>query len=197
MKGFFESRNMTMSADAIRMWVMALADLPIEQIEFAVMDFVRRGTDFPTPAAIRKHALDADGLSDSDRSIVAWDCVRKAISSAGSYRTVDFEDKVINATIRQMGGWVSLCNTPPAELKWVGKDFCKRYEIVCRAAIGDPSPLPGIIASNGDEVETLRISSVLPPHKASLALSRTDKGSVANIVQYTSALMKVPGGAGA
>jgi len=191
MKGFFESRNLKPTADGIRMWVMALADLPIEQIEFAIMDFVKRGTEFPTPAAIRRHALDAEGLTDSDRSLVAWDCVRKAISSAGSYQSVDFEDKVINATIRQMGGWAKLCNTPPAELKWVGKDFCKRYEIVCRAAIGDPSPLPGIIASNGDPVETLRITSILPPHRAAVALSGAGEGSVSSIVHDTSALLGV------
>lgn len=182
---------MTPSADAIRMWVMALADLPVDTIEFALLDFMKRSTLFPTPAAIRKHALDAEGLSDEERSLLAWDSVRKAISSAGSYYTVSFEDTIINATIRQMGGWVKLCDTPPKELKWTGKEFCKRYEIICRAGVGDPSPLPGIIQHNGDGVDTLRIESLIPPHRAALSLQQGRKGNVANIVHHTSALLQV------
>lgn len=187
LKGFFDSRGMKPTADGIRMWVMALADLPLDKIEFAFIDFMRRSTVFPTPAAIRQHAIDAGSLSDADRAVMAWDSVRQQVSSVGSYYSVDFEDKVINAVVRQMGGWVKLCNTSPSEMKWVGREFCKRHEIISRTGLGDPSPLPGIISSNGDAADTIRIASNLP--ERDLRITSDDNQAAGAIVHQTALMM--------
>lgn len=99
----------------------------------------------PKPGELR--ALSGQVLPE-DRAIAAWNRARAAIGSQGSYMSVDFEDKIINAAIRSMGGWELLCASDAEEVSpWARKEFEKHYLAWLRM---DPSddhikPLPGLI----------------------------------------------------
>lgn len=125
---------------------MALADLKIEVVERAIWRAVREEKiGFPRPARIRE--LAGAGESDNDRAVSAWAKVLKAIP-LGPYRTVTFDDRVINAAIRNLGGWPSMVERfgSTEEEGWARKDFIKTYQSLANSAITNElgSPLPGL-----------------------------------------------------
>jgi len=131
------------------MWIDALSDLTAEQVQSALRRFNREGNEFPTPAAVRKFAGDGEASID-DRALVAWASVRRAIRSVGAYESVDFDDRIINATIRNLGGWEVLCEITAADATWREKEFIAAYKAIIRTGIGDSAPLHGISAkTNG------------------------------------------------
>lgn len=80
---------------------------------------------FPKPAEIIECGLG----SVEERAAFAWEQVRQAIGSHGSYASVDFEDKAINVAIRTMGGWTKLCQSPEDELHFTQRNFASAYSI--------------------------------------------------------------------
>lgn len=87
-------------------WI-ALDDVPTSDIERAVRVAIRESKFMPPAAELRQAATGA--IPSDHLARLAWEDVRRAMMVAGYYRSVDFEDKTINATIRNMGGWVRLC----------------------------------------------------------------------------------------
>jgi uncharacterized protein DUF6475 len=132
-----------MAPEGMLTWIEALDDLSDQDYCTALKRFSRESKEFPSPAAIRQYA-GAVGLPDKDRTTIAWNLTRKAISEVGGYRTVVFDDPLITATIRMIGGWVRLCDMTSAELDKERWEFEKTYAAVSKSAIGDASPLPGI-----------------------------------------------------
>lgn len=56
-------------------------------------------------AELREFCGVASGrINVKDRPLLAWQAVLEAISKVGAYVSPDFDDSVINATIRQLGG---------------------------------------------------------------------------------------------
>jgi len=82
------------------------------------------GQFMPKPADIVRII---DGTA-ADNSMQAWSKVVKAISAAGMYATVVFDDPVIHLVIRDMGGWIYLCQTDEDELKFRCHEFSNRYK---------------------------------------------------------------------
>ena len=140
LRAFLEANRIKdLSADGLRLWVDALADLTVEQVERGIRCYMRDPTTkFPTPAEIRRYA----GVED--RAETAWDAVRRAIGSAGAFASVTFDDQLVNAAVRAIGGWIDLCDTRPDEMKWRRRDFIEAYDRIARTGIGDPAHLPGI-----------------------------------------------------
>ena len=63
----------------------------------------------------------------ADATALAWATLRKAISSVGSYRSVEFEDPAISATVEALGGWLELCSKSSKELDMLAWQFSKLY----------------------------------------------------------------------
>lgn len=104
---------------------LGLRDLQLDQLRGAVAKAITTSRYMPTPAELRSLA---GAIDDATRATVAWDVVRRSISRYGVYRSVDFSDPMVNATIRNLGGWERLCGLPGEELeKWYRKDFEKTY----------------------------------------------------------------------
>jgi len=82
------------------------------------------GEFMPKPADIRR-LLEGSG---QDRALSAWTKIEKAITDIGSYESVVFDDALIHAVLEDMGGWISLCNTTTAQLKFSSIEFQKRYQ---------------------------------------------------------------------
>ena len=102
-----------------------------------------------------------------ERSAMAWLGVVSAVRSVGSNRGVNFDDPLIHATIRSLGGWANLCRSKTQYFNsTVRAAFLKTYEHMSRCAengtvlgtLGSLEPLYGA-EKNSDMIE---ISTGLP-----------------------------------
>ena len=183
LQGFFSARNVTVDADGLRMWIDAFSDLPAEAIELALRRYNRECSDHPTPAAVRRYAGVA-GLTDEQRAQVAWRVVRSCAARYGAYYAISFDDPIIHAAIRAIGGWTNLCTTQIDEMHWKAKAFCEAYVSVARSGIGEFDSLPGLLDCQNEPVQ---ITTGLLQHAAMKALTAHPAAPVARI---TSGLRK-------
>lgn len=80
----------------------------------------------------------------TDRALIAWARVSRAMSEVGAYATVDFGDPVIHATIRELGGWSMVCRAPNDEQQFLQKRFCDFFRTyTARGAPEAPLALQG------------------------------------------------------
>lgn len=128
-----------LTPDALRMWLHCLADLTPEQVLSAIAAYNREYTGFPKPAVLRKYA---GRPTTEDRAGIAWQFVSKAVTTV-NHQQLDFSDGVVNAAIRQMGGWRLLTDGAEGSLVYRRKEFMEAYERIMRTGIGDPAPLSG------------------------------------------------------
>lgn len=187
LKPLLVSRGLPVDDDVILLWCMAMRDLSQSEVQDAILGFVQNSTEFPTPAAVRKFA-GPRGLADSERAKLAWGQVRTAIRQHGGYQSVDFEDRIVNAVIREMGGWNQLCESSVDEMVWREKDFIRLYEAVAKSGVGDASALPGLCEASNVKAglpmpEPCRVGARLPEHVAAGALPVTERQSVPRLEQ--------------
>lgn len=170
---------------AFRGYWMGLDDLALDDVLRACKRALRERERMPTVAELRKLA---GVMDDTDRALAAWSHFEQTAAGWGAYKTVDFDDKLINATVRHLGGWIRCCELPPNEFDtWLRKDFLKAYESFCKTGVGreayaplmgiherenrligyDPKVMPKL--EEGDW-EPLKITTGLPPHRAVPAL---------------------------
>ncbi len=91
-------------------YLLGLADLPIEQVRTAVLQAIRGGDQFmPTVATLRR--LAGAELSTKSRAVVAFDALGAAVTQHGAYKSVRFDDPILNTTVQSLGGWVRICAT--------------------------------------------------------------------------------------
>ena len=123
---------------------LGLRDLSLSQVQEGVAEAIRSSTRLPLPADLRTLATGGDSES---HAIVAWADVLKAMPH-GSYRHIDFEDRLINAVIRSLGGWPAMlerCSSADSE-KWVRLEFLKAYRVLRDRGVSEDAcqPLPGL-----------------------------------------------------
>jgi len=115
----------------------ALADLPIEAVEAAGQRALRGCKFMPVPAELRELA---GVMTPADRAIKAWEAFTRAVSAVGYYQSPDFDDVLINATVRNLGGWMETIVRMEDEDKtdkWVRKDFERIYVSLVNSGIGE------------------------------------------------------------
>ena len=140
-----ETFNRPVTDVTVRAYAMALDDLPMAAIEQAARRALRESTFFPTAHDIRKLAGCVDG---AERVAIAWDVFEKAVVQHGGYRSVCFDDPVLNATIMNLGGWQACCEKPVEEFdKWLRKSFERVYAAFMSSRRGSTSALLGICDS--------------------------------------------------
>jgi len=132
-----------MSKELLKMYWMALQDVHLDQLEQAAAAHVATSQWFPKPCDLRSANPEADAVR-------AWDSAIAAIHHHGMYRHVDFEDQVVNATIRHLGGWPEFCSMDPKDESWIRKEFAKTYQALAKAGTSreQAAPLPGISEAN-------------------------------------------------
>ena len=126
----------------LKAFELGLDDIPIEQIERACTERMRNGKFFPNIAEIRE----ACGcLTPTARAAKAFQCLSEATLQHGYYRTVLFDDPVLNATVNNLGGWQRLCDITAGDEwdKWFRKEFERVYAGFAAAGIGSDEPLIG------------------------------------------------------
>ncbi len=84
---------------------------------------VDSGQYMPKPADIVRQIVG----SNEDRALLAWVLVEKAMKRVGGYQSVAFDDLIIHTVIRDLGGWIKLCQISYDELPFRRIDFLKLY----------------------------------------------------------------------
>jgi Domain of unknown function (DUF6475) len=85
-------------------------------------DYAKR--NFPSPADWIK-AIEGDTES---KSLAAWTEIITSIRQVGHYESVMFTDPLIHSVIRDMGGWIFLCQQSERDLIFSQKEFERRYQ---------------------------------------------------------------------
>lgn len=115
-----------LSEFALSVWWEACKPYSMEQVSKSLTTHAmdpERGRFPPMPADIVK-ALHG---THTDRSLVAWGTVHRAIGSVGMYGSPDFGDKAIHSAIVDMGGWPAICKAPMDELPFLQRRFCELF----------------------------------------------------------------------
>lgn len=115
----------------ITIYWLGLKDLTFDQVQDAIALALRESKFMPSVAELREFVLGGA----SNRIQNAWLLLNRTMDTQGPYKSVDFEDKVINAAVRSLGGWVSLFDWKQAE--WDRFAFA-RFEKAYRAFASRP-----------------------------------------------------------
>jgi Domain of unknown function (DUF6475) len=127
-------------------------------------------------------------ITSEDRAIAAYNVASLAVKTYGMYRSVDFDDPLANAAIRQMGGWEKWCSWPPDEVQWRKRDFAQNYLADLATGVSGElcRPLAGICeADNGEAWHIHKIEVGLPQHRPGLVRGEIPAGIEAEVVQQT------------
>ena len=124
---------------------LGLNDLELTQVQQSVAIALKRCKFLPKPAELRD--LLGLNVSEDDRAVAAWGDVLKAVR-LGPYKHVDFQDKLCNAVIRNLGGWVTFLErfSDAESEKWLRIDFVKCYKAFAKSGVNGEliQALPGL-----------------------------------------------------
>jgi hypothetical protein len=120
-------------------WNVVLHDLTDEQGMNGLRTALLSSREFmPSVGQFREMCLTPAGCASlEEQAMEAWGLVERAMNP---YDSPVFADAAIAETIRNMGGWVKLCNTAIDDLPFRRKDFLETYPIYKRRG-GDYSPM--------------------------------------------------------
>lgn len=90
---YYRNYSEDQTATMVQVWSMALDDIPYNEINKAVVRFVKEHTNGfpPNPAELRKLVYESVKPKDEMTGLEAWNVVRKALSRSGWYSTEEFK----------------------------------------------------------------------------------------------------------
>jgi len=146
-------------------WI-GLNDLPYSQVESAVAKAMKQCRFMPTVFDLRELA---GIIAPAAQAAIAFGDVETALRTVGYYRSPDFEDTVINATIRNLGGWLRVCEMPAEEFdKWFRKEFERMYLVYLSMGVNAESAAP--LIGYFEQQNALQRETVQPPRKVPSSL---------------------------
>lgn len=145
------------SKEKLQIYFATLINYPIDAVVHGIQSHMRdtkHGTFFPKPADIVRH-IEAAGVSQEDRSELAWMEIENAIRMIGSYGTLKLEDKVALAAVKSLGSWKDLCMTDIDKMQWKRKEFIEAYKTFSNTPLEMlPKSLPGIEELHNQRLES-------------------------------------------
>lgn len=129
--------------DMLAVYFECLRDIPIWRLKAIAASHVACNRFWPTPSELR-------GANPSADAVRAWDAANAAVHLHGMYRHVDFEDAVVNAVIRHLGGWPEFCARDPKDETWTRKEFIQVYKSLASTGLtmDQAAALPGLSEAN-------------------------------------------------
>ena len=121
-----ESFNRKVSSLLLETYWQGLKAYPFAQVKQAMLGTLQnpdRKWGMPNPGDLVA-LIQGDSRS---HALQAWSQVVTAIRTIGRYDSVVFDDPIIHCVIRDMGGWIYLCQQPEKELPFLRHEFEKRY----------------------------------------------------------------------
>jgi hypothetical protein len=105
---------------------LGLSDLSDEELARATAKALKTCKFMPSPSELRELA----GAGKGAAALVAWDRVRWAMRKYGYTHSVDF-GPLVNAVVRNMGGWIALDAMSKDHIDvWGKKEFERVYSIL-------------------------------------------------------------------
>lgn len=153
---------------------LGLKDLELADVEAAITRAMRECEHMPRPVELRRGA---GHIGVPERAVIAFGAVARAIRNHGHRASVSFDDPLVNAAVRNLGGWSRVCSLPSEEFeKWWRKDFERVYSALCQSGASEDAcrHLPGADeAENAARFpervpEPVLIECSLPPHRKGL-----------------------------
>ena len=143
-----EAFRQKVSEHTVRAYEIGLKGVSDDRIAECFARAIATCKFMPTVAELRELA---GVVLAQDRAVLAWVAVKRAVHEVGEYRSVDFVDPLVNATVRVIGGWDRLCATECGEAfdTWKRKQFEETYRLLARSGVGDDlcQALPGVSES--------------------------------------------------
>lgn len=145
MRGVHDFYGKDLSSFALDVWWGALKNYELQVISQALTMHCQNpdtGQWCPKPADVVRMV----GGTTKDAALMAWNKVQEAVSKAGAFSSVCFDDAIINRCLLDMGGWPDLCAKQMDELPFVERNFCDRYRAykIRGDAPGHPPYLVGL-----------------------------------------------------
>jgi hypothetical protein len=109
-----------------RVWTEAMKPYDFKAVADAMNRHLMNpdsGQFMPKPADIVKMLQG----STQDSALVAWTTLDRKVRHVGPYASVTFDDPILANVVRDMGGWVHLCNKTDDEWPFVRNEFVNRY----------------------------------------------------------------------
>ena len=152
-------------------YTAGLDGMSADEVEAAGALALRGCKWMPKPAELRALVRgDPKALA-----VPAWESVLSAMLEHGSYVSVDFEDKAINAAVRSMGGWPRLCLREGDDLHtWARKEFLAAYESF--ASIGVPEETGACLPGRAEEANGERFAEHTPMKRIAAPMRRLAAG---------------------
>ena len=132
-----------MSEFRILAYFGALEAFTDDQVERAMNEASRSLRFFPKPVEL----VELIQGKQEDRALTAWEQLQQAVSRAGAYQSVLFEDPKIARVIKILGGWEAICLWPVDELQHRRREFLQAYKDL-PAIAAPPQSLGGICDRN-------------------------------------------------
>jgi hypothetical protein len=159
-----ENFGFKLTAVTLNTYAMGLEDIDIVDVARAIKRAIRELRFMPKVVELREMC---GVLSPAARAIKAWKILGDAVAIHGYYKTVHFDDAILNAAIRNLGGWMFVCDEAAKPLEqwevWFRKKFEQVYASLVQSGVGieEAKPLPGYFdATNGIEHKRQKIIEI-------------------------------------
>lgn len=171
LRALFETFGQTPTAGQLMGYRMALDDIDPADLEKGIRRAMNELKFLPKPVELRELSGE---MSMATRAALAWGAAKKAVHSLSAYSSPDFEDPVINAVIRNMGGWVDFCGRDAETFEtFTRKDFERIYQSFGSYGVSAEmaAPLRGIHSEEREK----RVLVGYPVEKRRLSLAPDSK----------------------
>jgi hypothetical protein len=140
MAGLGELFNKEISPSLMELYWQILDNLTDTQFEKACQEAARKRRFFPKPAEL----LELIEQDPASLALAAWDKLTQAIRDYGQYRSIEFDDPALTATVESMGGWVTACLWRADDLPHRRREFLSTYQVMSQRAFLERRTLPGL-----------------------------------------------------
>ncbi len=126
-----------LSQAVMQIYWETLKDLSLADFQTATNIVVKSSKFMPRPAELREAVLpDLKSVA-----ALAYDRLIRAVSEVGTYKSVTFDDPVLNCVVDSLGGWIALGEKTPDE--WLRKEAERLYQVYAkRIASGGVAGVP-------------------------------------------------------
>jgi len=162
--GLSELYGKTFTESAMSIYWLALKNMSLGDFNRAVELHVtdpESGRFFPKPCDLIGR-VSRSGKQNSElvaqSAELGWSLVMGRLRSVGSYGTLKISDQVAIETVRQMGGWKSLCATNLDKMAFKQREFMSLYQTVVKAPVELlPSELAGRIGLSKQNSKVMQV----------------------------------------
>lgn len=147
------------SDNSVDGYLLGLADLPVDLLRQVVVTSIQTADGMPTPANLRRAALDLVAPLRPPSVEAAWQEVMDQIARVGRVGTPRWSHPLVGEAQKRTGTWIALCNTEERDMKDTKWSFRNSYKDLVERAELAAMKSPGL----RDTAALLGIKAPAPP----------------------------------